>query len=57
MRLLDRYIVKLFIQNYLILWVVLGGLYLVVDLIVDLDEFLRAGRDHAGRPRWNASSD
>ena len=49
MKTLDRYIVKQFLQNYLILWVVLGGLYLVVDLIVDLDEFLRAGRQHSDR--------
>lgn len=46
MKLLDRYIVKLFVQNYLILCVVLGGLYILVDLIVDLDEFLKAGREH-----------
>lgn len=49
MRILDRYIVKQFVLNYIILWVVLGGLYLVVDLIVDLDEFLKAGREHADR--------
>lgn len=49
MRILDRYIVKQFLQNYLILWVVLGGLYVLVDLIVDLDEFLRAGRENAER--------
>lgn len=49
MRTLDRYIVKLFVQNYIILWVVLGGLYVLVDLIIDLDEFLKAGRVHADR--------
>lgn len=49
MRILDRYIIKQFLLNYLILWVVLGGLYVLVDLIVDLDEFLKAGRDHAER--------
>lgn len=49
MKTLDRYIIKLFVQNYIILWVVLGGLYLLVDLIVDLDEFLKAGREHAER--------
>lgn len=49
MRLLDRYIIKQFVQNYLILWAVLGGLFLLVDLIVDLDEFLRAGKENADR--------
>lgn len=46
MRLLDRYVIKLFVQNYVILGVVLAGLYVLVDLIVDLDEFLKAGRIH-----------
>ena len=47
MRLLDRYIVKQFVQNFVILGVVLAGLFVLVDLIVDLDEFLKAGRAHA----------
>lgn len=46
MKTLDRYIIKLFVQNYVILCVVLSGLYVLVDLIVDLDEFLKAGREH-----------
>lgn len=46
MRILDRYVIKLFVQNYVILGVVLAGLYVLVDLIVDLDEFLKAGRIH-----------
>jgi len=49
MKTLDRYIVKLFLQNYVILGVVLSGLYFMVDLIIDLDEFLKAGRAHADR--------
>lgn len=47
MKTLDRYIVKQFLQNYVILGLILGGLYLLVDLIIDLDEFLKAGREHA----------
>lgn len=49
MKTLDRYIIKQFLQNYIILCVVLSGLYVLVDLIVDLDEFLKAGRQHADR--------
>ncbi|MGB0767811.1 MAG: LptF/LptG family permease [Phycisphaeraceae bacterium] len=49
MNTLDRYIIKLFVQNYVILGVVLAGLYVLVDLIVDLDEFLKAGRVHGER--------
>lgn len=49
MKTLDRYIIKQFLQNYAILCVVLSGLYVLVDLIVDLDEFLKAGREHADR--------
>ena len=47
MNILDRYIVRQFVQNFVILGVVLMGLYVLVDLIVDLDEFLKAGRAHA----------
>lgn len=46
MKTLDRYVIKLFVQNYVILCAVLSGLYVLVDLIVDLDEFLKAGRTH-----------
>jgi lipopolysaccharide export LptBFGC system permease protein LptF len=49
MKTLDRYIIRMFLQNYVILGVVLAGLYVLVDLIVDLDEFLKAGRLHADR--------
>jgi lipopolysaccharide export LptBFGC system permease protein LptF len=49
MKTLDRYIIKQFLQNYVILCVVLAGLFVLVDLIVDLDEFLKAGREHADR--------
>lgn len=49
MKILDRYIIKLFVQNFVILGVVLAGLYVLVDLIVDLDEFLKAGRQHSDR--------
>lgn len=49
MRILDRYIIKQFVMNFIILGVVLGGLYVLVDLIIDLDEFLKAGRKHAGQ--------
>jgi len=44
---LDRYIVRQFIMNFIILSVVMMGLYVLVDLIVDLDEFLKAGRENA----------
>ena len=43
MRLLDRHVIRLFVVNHLILTVVLLGLFFLVDLIVDLDEFLQAG--------------
>lgn len=44
---LDRYIIKQFIVNFVILTVVLMGLYILIDLIVDLDEFLEAARKQA----------
>ncbi|MFI4861013.1 MAG: LptF/LptG family permease [Phycisphaerales bacterium JB063] len=47
MKLLDRYIIKQFVLNFVILSVVMMGLYVLVDLIVDLDEFLDAGQELA----------
>ncbi|MEM1355767.1 MAG: LptF/LptG family permease [Planctomycetota bacterium] len=44
---LDRYIIKQFVVNFVILAVVLMGLYILIDLIVDLDEFLEAARKQA----------
>ncbi len=49
MQTLDRYILKQFLTNFVILLAVLMGLFIVVDLIVDLDEFLQAGKEHADR--------
>lgn len=44
MKTLDRYIIKQFVINFAILSVVLMGLYVLVDLIIDLDEFIDEGR-------------
>jgi len=49
MKILDRYIIRQFLVNFAILYVVLMTLFVVVDLIVDLDEFLEAGRNWARR--------
>lgn len=44
MRLLDRYIIRQFLLNTLIVSFVLTGLFVLVDFIIDVDEFLKAGR-------------
>lgn len=49
MKTLDLYIIRQFVINFAILYVVLMTLFVVVDLIVDLDEFLEAGRNWARR--------
>ena len=49
MKTLDFYIVRQFVVNFAILYVVLMTLFVVVDLIVDLDEFLKAGSRWAQR--------
>jgi lipopolysaccharide export system permease protein len=48
MKTLDRYIVRQFLINYAILLMVFTLLFVVVDLIVDIDEFVKAGRLRAG---------
>lgn len=58
MKTLDRYIVRQFLINFAILFVVLMSLFVVVDLIVDLDEFIQAGAAHADKwigGRWVAT--
>lgn len=58
MKTLDRYIVRQFLTNFAILFVVLMSLFVVVDLIVDLDEFIQAGAAHADAwfgGRWVAT--
>jgi len=47
LKILDRYIIRQFLINWIILYVVLMSLFVVVDLLVDLDEFLEAGRVRA----------
>ncbi len=49
MKTLDAYIIRQFVINFAILYVVLMSLFVVVDLIVDLDEFLEGGRNLARR--------
>lgn len=47
MKILDRYIMKQFIVNFAILTAVFMMLFVLVDMIVDLDEFLAAGQRRA----------
>ncbi|MEX0884924.1 MAG: LptF/LptG family permease [Phycisphaeraceae bacterium] len=47
MKTLDRYILREFLINFVLLGAVLMLLFVVVDLIVDLDRFLRAGQARA----------
>jgi len=49
MKILDRYILRQFLVNLVILTLVMMVLFVLVDLIVDLDEFLDAGKAHADR--------
>jgi lipopolysaccharide export system permease protein len=48
MRILDRYIVRNFLLNYLLALVVLLGMYILLDLIVNLDRFIK-GANVAGQ--------
>ncbi len=49
MRTLDRYIIRQFLINFAILLLVFLCLFVLIDLIVDLDEFVEAGRERATR--------
>ncbi len=43
MTILDRYVIRSFVVNYLVSLAVLIGLYIIVDLFVNLDEFTERG--------------
>lgn len=49
MKIMDRYIIRQFLVNFVILTAVLMLLFILVDLIVDLDEFIKGGRVRAAR--------
>ena len=44
MRVLDRYIARQFFFNFLMLFVVVSGLYVLLDLIINFDEFAAAAQ-------------
>ena len=51
MRILDRYILKAFLVNYLLALSVLVGMYILFDLIVNVQDFARgAGAGAAATP-------
>ena len=41
MRIIDRYLLRQFVQVFVICWISLTGLYIVFDAFANLDEFLR----------------
>jgi|GEM_PF-265905 len=49
MLLIDRYILHQFFMNFVILLVVVVGLFVTIDVIVDMDEFLEAGQYYAAK--------
>ena len=60
MRILDRYIIRAFVFNYLLAVVVLVGMAVLLDLIVNLDNFSKsaaattqAANTTAGSAIWN----
>ncbi len=50
-KIIDRYILRQFVQNFVICFVSLTGLYLVFDAFANLDEFLRYADKQGGLAR------
>jgi len=48
MRIIDRYLLRQFVQTFLICFLSLIGLFVVFDLFTNLEEFLIAGRNAGG---------
>jgi lipopolysaccharide export system permease protein len=49
MSILDRYIIKTYLLNFVILLAVLIALFIVGGVLIDLDEYISAGEMYAGR--------
>ena len=49
MKILDRYVIGTFLKNYLISFLVLVGLYVVLDMVFNFDEFGRMQPVEASR--------
>ncbi|MEM1213065.1 MAG: LptF/LptG family permease [Planctomycetota bacterium] len=56
MNTLDRYIIKTFLINFAVLLSVIMALFVLVDFITDIDEFLEAGPQRAQAPAVRAVS-
>jgi len=48
MKLIDRYVVSSFLKNYLLSFLVLVGMYIVLDLIFNIDEFAEVKQKATG---------
>ena len=53
MKILDRYIIRQFAVNFLILLFVLNSLFIMIDLMLDLDEFVDAAQKRAADASWD----
>lgn len=51
MTLFDRYVVGLFLKIMLVCYASLAGLYLIIDVFNNLDEFIELGRQQGSLPR------
>ncbi len=54
MKLLDRYVLSLFLKNYLISLMVLIGMYVVMDMVFKFDQIVRIEKGATGDPLSNA---
>ncbi len=48
MRIIDRYLLRQFVQTFLICFLSLVGIVIVFDLFTNLDEFVEAGKANGG---------
>jgi len=48
MRIIDRYLLRQFVQTFSICFLSLIGLFIVIDLLTNLEEFVNAGRNAGG---------
>lgn len=55
MKTLDAYLTRLFLLNFVVLLAVLMTLFVLVDFIVDIDEFLQAGAAWAAEGRFGGN--
>jgi lipopolysaccharide export system permease protein len=55
MKLIDRYILKGFLFSFLVVFVSMMALAIMVDMVINIDEFMKVGKEESGLAAWDVA--